>query len=108
MKDDKVAGNIGGMAAQPGVRVVSDEKYAKILQDQRAKAFDASGVLWDHERGVLLITGKHPTLITGEVIIAFTTVELLTAVQNIIPAYLLPILTGKIRLGPTEPQPVDG
>lgn len=103
---DKIAGNIGGVAAGPGVNVVSDEKYAKLLEATREKAYPASGVLWDHERGCLLISGKHKTLITPEVVVEFTMVELLTAMQNVIPAYLIPILIGKIRLGPTEPQPV--
>ena len=95
-KDGKVAGIIGGGISPPPV--MTEAANRQKLEEFRRGRLVVADALFDGEHGQFLIKGKHPTLIGQEPVLAIDVSVLLLLLVPVIPNYLVPVLTGQIKL----------
>ncbi len=84
-KDD---GIIGAIAA----RTPEQEAVHQKLTMYRKKALLGDDAVFDAERGVFLIHGKHKTLLNTEQVITVDLPSFLSMLAGVIPTVLIPVL----------------
>jgi hypothetical protein len=77
--------------------VTPEQLLAKVAQFSKG-AYVGYDAVFDPINGRLLIKGKHPQLVGREDVMAIDAASLLMVVGQILPSYIVPILTGQLQL----------
>lgn len=92
-------------------QVVGEKEFREKLAKFRAAALQGFDAIFDHERGVFLIAGKHPQLVGTEAVVSLDLISMCAMFGDVLPRAIVPMLAKAAQMtaetAPTKPALVE-
>jgi hypothetical protein len=80
------------------VNPITPQELEAKLQKYRAKALTGYDAVYDKERGLFHIAGKHPTLVGTEAVVTLDVLSFLAMLASILPTVIIPAFAQAVKM----------